>query len=311
MDSPRFLSRRQCISLLLVVGALLLPLTVQAKPKKGTLPKPEELNALTEKTMLDVDKALETGDFNALYATLSPSWQKQTTVEKLTAGFQGLVANKIRLDKVKGMTPVFEPAPVLEPSGVLMTQGYYATAPYRIRFTARYYNDAGPWKPLGLLINPQEVDKTTNTVKLPPVSECTNIAATTLLQLDAGLEKKDFSDYRGDAAPDYQRTATVERLNAAFAKLITDGVRIDKSATDGSPNVTFAQPPALNPGGDMTLTGTASAQPAPVNFTFVYRLEGGTWKLISGVVNGLGGDLDKAAPAPTTSPAVKPKAKNK
>ncbi len=296
----------------LATVALLVSSGADAKPKgkgggKPTVPSPEALKTLTETTMMNIDKSLETGDFTTLHATLSPTWKKQVTPEKLAEIFQGLTDTKQRLNKVQGVDPVFEPDPEISSNGLLVTSGYYPTTPYRIRFGIKYYNDGGPWRPFGFSVNPQQVDSSTKAVTLPPARESEVIAGATLLDLDSALEKKDFTGFRENLATTVQRTATAERLARTFAKPMETGVRLEKQATDGAPKITFTTPPALDPSGDLRLIGTAAAKPAPVTFDLTYRLEGSTWRLLELNVDGMGADLDKAEPAASSKPAAKGK----
>lgn len=311
----RAFSRRIFLSVLptIVIGfALLAPLSTEAKAKgkgggKPSVPPPEELKKLSETTMLNIDKSLETGDFSSLRATLSPTWRKQVTPEKLAAIFQGLIDTKQRLNKVQGVEPVFEPAPEVNPSGLLVTSGYYPTMPYRIRFTVKYYNDGGPWRPFGFSVNPQEVSTSTKAIALPSAKECETIAGATLLELESAFEKSDFTGFQQSMVTTVQRTATPEKLKLTFAKPMEAGLHLEKTGPEGAPQITFTKPPALDPSGDLRLTGTGVAKPAPVNFVFSYRLEGSTWRLLEFNVDGVGADLDKAEAATKSKPAPKEK----
>lgn len=314
MELPRNFLRAL---LALVVAVLLAPLSAaDAKPKGGggkpTVPPPEELKKLTEKTMLDIDKSLETGDFTSLHATLSPTWKKQITPEKLKDLFQGLIDTKQRLDKVQGLEPAFEPAPEVNSSGLLVTNGSYPTTPYRIRFGIKYYKDSGEWRPFGFSVNPQQVSTATKAVTLPSAKECETIAGATLLDLDAAMQSQDFANFKESLVSTVQRTATTDRLKHTFAKPMEAGVRLEKmGGAEGTPVITFTKAPALDTTGDLHLAGNAAAKPAPVNFDFTYRLEGSTWRLLALNVDGLGADLDKPEPTPTPEPKPKAAAKGK
>lgn len=120
------------------------------------IPEEGEIKSLSDKMLLDWNKAMQKDDFAAFYKNdCAKVWQQQTTAEKLgdlfTKQFGG---QKIDFSgAIKEMEPTFEPEPAIAKVGdfeVLTVQGYYDTKPNRFSFQLKMVQEDEAWKLVGI-----------------------------------------------------------------------------------------------------------------------------------------------------------------
>lgn len=125
---------------------------------KGRLPAEDELKDLVRKTLLDVDKGLETKDFSQLYASLSPTWRKQISKDQLSLLFARQLDEEQRTDYAAKNDVVFDPAPVIDPQGLLVLSGQVPSVPQSIVFRLKFRNEGG-FKPFGIAVRVQNAER--------------------------------------------------------------------------------------------------------------------------------------------------------
>ncbi len=144
---------------LLVMFSLLLCAGVRA----AEVPSKETLKAMTDKTLLLFNDALQKKDFTEFYKSTAEIWQGQTTPEKLQAQFTKNIDSDFEFaGAVKEMEPVFEPAPEINSDSVLVVGLYYATKPNRVTFKLKYLEEKGAWKLVGFAVDTVPAPKDEN-----------------------------------------------------------------------------------------------------------------------------------------------------
>ena len=120
------------------------------------VPEESEIKSLSDKMLLDWNKAMQKEDFAAFYKNdCAKVWQQQTTAEKLGETFtKQFAGQKIDFSSaIKEMEPTFEPEPAISKVGdfeVLKVQGYYDTKPNRFSFQLKLVQEDDEWKLVGI-----------------------------------------------------------------------------------------------------------------------------------------------------------------
>jgi opacity protein-like surface antigen len=130
------------------------------------VPDEDEIKSISDKMLLDWNKAMQKDDFTAFYKKdCAKVWQEDTTAEKLDdlLGTKQFGGQKIDFSgAIKEMEPNFEPEPAIAKVGdfdVLTVQGYYDTKPNRFSFRLKLVQEDEAWKLVGLNI---KLDKPTD-----------------------------------------------------------------------------------------------------------------------------------------------------
>jgi hypothetical protein len=115
------------------------------------MPQDAELQDLARRTMMDLNDAIQSGDFTAFHKTTAKKLQEQKTPEQVKDAFKDFVDNpdKFNFESVSGMKATFEPAPKFEAYGddqALSLNGSYPTAPKVTKFEFKYFREDGSWK---------------------------------------------------------------------------------------------------------------------------------------------------------------------
>jgi opacity protein-like surface antigen len=119
------------------------------------VPDDDEIKAMSDKTLLDWNKAIHNEDFSAFLKNDCASvWQQQTSPDKLRDQFNSFIEQKLDIaGAVKEMEPVFKPKPSIGKTGdfdVLTVKGYYDTKPSRLSFQLKYIEEEDEWKLVGI-----------------------------------------------------------------------------------------------------------------------------------------------------------------
>jgi hypothetical protein len=115
------------------------------------MPPDAELQDLARTTMMDLNDAIQSGDFAAFHKKTVKKLQEQKTPEQLKDAFKDFVDDpeKSNFKSISGMKATFEPAPKFETYGddqALSLSGSYPTAPKVTRFEFKYFKEDGSWK---------------------------------------------------------------------------------------------------------------------------------------------------------------------
>ena len=115
------------------------------------MPPDAELQDLARRTMMDLNDAIQSGDFTAFHKKTVKKLQEQKTPEQLKDAFKDFVDNpeNSNFKSISGMKATFEPAPKFETYGddqALSLNGSYPTAPKVTKFEFKYFKEDGTWK---------------------------------------------------------------------------------------------------------------------------------------------------------------------
>lgn len=119
----------------------------------GSVPAAAELQPIVTATLLDLNNAITSGNFSPFYATISRTWQAQTTPEQLREAFQDFSSKKVDFRGIAGHEPVFEPAPALDENNLLVANGYYQVGPNHLDFALKYIWEDSQWRPFATNVN--------------------------------------------------------------------------------------------------------------------------------------------------------------
>jgi hypothetical protein len=115
--------------------------------------------------------------------------------------------------------------------------------------------------------------------EVPSDDEAQEMAKTTLLEFNKGIQKEDFTDFYDTISRTWKKEITPQKFNEAFAEFIDKGVDLsDISAeeADFSPRPSVAK----EQGYDMlTLAGEYDTSPSKTKFELKYIPQGKEWKL--------------------------------
>ncbi len=120
---------------------------------RRALPPQKEINQIVLAAILEFNEAIQKGEFGDFYKSTAPAWQAQLTERKLKNAFQGFIDAGVKLDGVKSVEPVFEPAPQINGEGLLVVSGFYPTTPNQVVFSMKFAYVLPHWKLFGLDVN--------------------------------------------------------------------------------------------------------------------------------------------------------------
>jgi hypothetical protein len=121
----------------------------KSDPSKNQVPSNDEVQDLVKKTLLDFNDSLQKEDFNSFYDTIAKYWQKQTSPEKMKAGFQSFIDGDADLSPIKSLSANFSKGPELTKSlgmKTLEVNGTYDTPRLPTTFELKYIVEKNEWK---------------------------------------------------------------------------------------------------------------------------------------------------------------------
>jgi len=138
-------------------------------------PAPDEatVKALTRDALLRFNDAVQQRNFTEFFEKCSLAWQdqlvtgevspnpatlrrvlterqKEIGASRLQHAFQPFIDKDVKLDMIKDMEPIFDGPAQVSNEGLLMVSGQYATEPYRMFFTLKFYYELPKWKLFGI-----------------------------------------------------------------------------------------------------------------------------------------------------------------
>jgi len=145
------------------------------EPVAQMMPTEQQLQAIAEQTVLKIDRALKTGDFDALYDSLSDRWkyrgadprrgslakfdmenrEGRITVTVLKQKLQPFLDLKVDLSTVKGKKILQQPPAFITSGGTLVLCGVFdgyvflgtePPAPRKLKFQFHYVKEANSWR---------------------------------------------------------------------------------------------------------------------------------------------------------------------
>jgi hypothetical protein len=173
--------RRGC--LLLALGLICTPNAVMAQQQvthssmqaqTDNVPTPSQLdlNKMIWSTMLMLDLANQTNDYNIFRAWAAPSFRDNNDPAKLSQIFAKW--RLIDLSNTLLLAPTFRTAPVVQPSGLLHVQGYFGLRPTSVDFELLFQWSAGRWRLFGISIAPVQLASEQPPVPVPSAQPARN-----------------------------------------------------------------------------------------------------------------------------------------
>lgn len=256
---------------------------LEVNPSAGADPQQvsaaNELRKLTDKTLLDLNAAIQAKNFAEFYKTIAALWKDQITANEFGSIFQGFVDKHINLGDIKDVAPVYEGQPKVDENGVLLVSGHYPAKLQRVIFRLKYINEDAAWKLIGIKVNTElNVTKTS----IPPENELRKLADQTLLDFNAAIQAKDFTGFYKTIASLWKQQITATELGSAFQEFIEEHVNL-ASIKDVAP--VYDERPKVDENGILMLTGHYPTEPKQVIFRLGYVAEDSVWKLFSIKVN--------------------------
>jgi opacity protein-like surface antigen len=127
------------------------------------VPDEDEIKSLSDKMLLDWNKAMRKDDFSAFYKNdCAKVWQQQTTAEELKKTFSKQFGGFDFSGTIKEMEPNFEPEPAIAKVrgfDILTVQGYYDTKPNRFSFKLQLVQEDEAWKLVAIDIKAKPTDE--------------------------------------------------------------------------------------------------------------------------------------------------------
>lgn len=125
----------------------------KSDPSKNEIPGNDEMQAIVKKTLLDFNDSLQKEDFTDFYGSISKTWQKQTSPEKLKISFQSFIDGDADLSPIRPMTAKFTKGPETTRNlgmKMLEVKGEYPTTPITTTFELKYIVEKNEWKLAGI-----------------------------------------------------------------------------------------------------------------------------------------------------------------
>ncbi|MEI6560573.1 MAG: hypothetical protein WCO68_00635 [Verrucomicrobiota bacterium] len=116
------------------------------------LPSLKSLQKLTESSLLLLNRAVQQGDFNEFYNTVSLTWQNQLTVNQLKREFQPFIDAHVDISDIQQCEPVFDTPPEITSEGILSLDGHYETRRNKLTFSLHFIFEFPYWKLYGVKV---------------------------------------------------------------------------------------------------------------------------------------------------------------
>ncbi|HTE05415.1 MAG TPA: toll/interleukin-1 receptor domain-containing protein [Planctomycetota bacterium] len=126
----------------------------RAEPAQVDWNAPAEnvVRELVRESLIDLDDALVSADFSDFYDSISWHWQQQISQQQLHMAFMPLMSSDVGAGDIESGRIAFRGPPGIGPDGVLMAVGVISTDTMRAEFDARYVNEEGEWRLIGLRV---------------------------------------------------------------------------------------------------------------------------------------------------------------
>lgn len=128
----------------------------KADASRGEIPEGDELQEMTQKTLIEFNDAVQADDFTDFFQTISKLWQRQSSPAKLKDTFQVFVDRKIDIGAVRTMGATFTSKPRVDDGKgfkELILEGNYDTSPNPTKFELKYTPEGKNWKLTGIMVD--------------------------------------------------------------------------------------------------------------------------------------------------------------
>ena len=249
------------------------------------VPPADELAALANAAVLQLGRAVNSGDFAAFHQSTSRIWQNQTTAEALKQAFQPLIDQRADLTQIEGKTPEFTETAAIDDSGRLILKGRYSLPSGPLNFTLKFLSEDRQWKLLGIYVSPEN-PAPAGAADAPAESELADLAGGSIRLLAQAVERDDFRILYDSIARLWQGQTTTEKLREQF-KVFVDR-KISLKPAEGMAPV-FTEKPFMDANRVLVAAGYYPTQPNRLEFRLKFIREGPEWKLVGINVSTEGG----------------------
>ena len=118
-----------------------------------SLPTPAEQEVLAKTTILTLNNANLTGDYEVLHAKLSKPFRDQFDADKLAETFKDFVDKQLDLSPIADRPAVSDVEAQIDGDGVLTLGGHFATSPKQVKHQLGFIRSDGEWKPVGIKVD--------------------------------------------------------------------------------------------------------------------------------------------------------------
>lgn len=128
----------------------------KADASRGEIPEGDELQEMTQITLVEFNDAIQADDFTDFFQTISKLWQRQSSPAKLKEMFQIFIDKKVDIGEVRTMGAEFTSRPRVDDSkGLkeLIIEGKYETSPTPTKFQLKYTPEGKNWKLTGIMVD--------------------------------------------------------------------------------------------------------------------------------------------------------------
>ncbi|MEJ7622934.1 MAG: hypothetical protein WKF34_02970 [Pyrinomonadaceae bacterium] len=123
--------------------------------KRGDISSGDELGPIVAATIRDFDNALQQGDFDDFYSTISETWQSQIAAAELQKAFSPIAEQRSNYKLKPDAVPSLSSKPTPGDDDTLEVNGTYPTIKGKtVAFKATYVKEGSNWKLLGIRLNP-------------------------------------------------------------------------------------------------------------------------------------------------------------
>ena len=139
-------SRLLFAAILALIPALAASPSGAAPGETEMLPTPKVEEVMVKTTLLTLNDANLTGNYDVLFAKMAKSFRDRFTADTLKQAFKSFAGHHI--DAIAGMPIVVSHKAEIDSRGELMLRGYFDTTPSRLSYQLDFAVSEGEWKPV-------------------------------------------------------------------------------------------------------------------------------------------------------------------
>ena len=248
-------------------------LTIFAIARDGStaVPSTKTCSQLATRTLLDIDRAIQSGDFEKLYSTLSPVWQRQISSEKLASALAPFVAEGANFSDAKNTTPTFDSEPALDQNGMLVLKGNHPCRPRIAVFEFIYQHRRAGWQLYGF-----QLRSVAHQIPAPTEKDIVRMSETALRDFRDAVERGNFSDFHSTAAVPFKTLYSPEKLSEIFSVFAKKDIDLEPAENS---RLSFDGEPAPDEEGNLYIEGYYPGKKRRIEFTLRFVPEPPAWKL--------------------------------
>jgi hypothetical protein len=129
------------------------PAAPQAAPAQTPIPSPQEAAMIARNTLIALNQAILTQNFDVLHALSAPQMQKDVDAKKLGEAFAGFRERNIDLSPAAVFALSFAPQSGVDQQGLLRLVGFVPTQPLRITFNLAYARVDNRWRAVAINVD--------------------------------------------------------------------------------------------------------------------------------------------------------------